>query len=45
VDAREKFNTYRCADHKEQVIDLLKWVATVSVGTMEVVRGMEKVIR
>ena len=38
---REKFNTYRFADYKEQVIDLLKRVTTVSVGTMEVVRGME----
>jgi predicted helicase len=37
----EKFNTYRFADYKEKVIDLLKRVTTVSVGTMEVVRGME----
>ena len=37
----EKFNTYPFADYKEQVIDLLKRVTTVSVGTMEVVRGME----
>ena len=39
---REKFNTYRFADYKEHVIDLLKRVCTVSVGTMDVVRGMEK---
>ncbi len=39
---REKFNTYRFADYKEQVIDLLKRVTTVSVGTMEVVREIEK---
>ena len=39
---REKFNTYRFADYKEQVIDLLRRVCAVSVGTMEVVRGMEK---
>ena len=37
----QKFNTYRFADHKEKVIDLLKRVTTVSVGAMEVVRGME----
>jgi predicted helicase len=41
----EKFNTYRFADYKEKVIDLLKRVTTVSVGTMEVVRGMEKASR
>lgn len=29
---REKFNTYRFADHKEQVIDLLKRVTTESGG-------------
>ncbi|MEZ4791561.1 MAG: type ISP restriction/modification enzyme [Flavobacteriales bacterium] len=38
---REKFNTYRFADHKEKVIDLLKRVCTVSVRTVGVVRGME----
>ncbi len=37
---REKFNTYRFADYKEQVIDLLKRVCTVSVKTMEIVDGM-----
>jgi predicted helicase len=37
----EKFNTYRFADYKEQVIDLLKRVCTVSVETMKVVREME----
>ncbi len=30
----EKFNTYRFADYKEKVIDLLKRVPTVSGGTM-----------
>jgi predicted helicase len=35
-----KFDTYRFADHKEQVIDLLKRVCTVSVETMKVVRAM-----
>ena len=29
---RERFNTYRFADHKERVIDLLRRVCTVSVG-------------
>ncbi|MDQ3100172.1 MAG: N-6 DNA methylase, partial [Bacteroidota bacterium] len=42
---REKFNTYRFADYKEQVIDLLKRVTTVSVGTMEVVSAMERIRR
>lgn len=37
----EKFNTYRFADYKEQVIDLLKRVCTVSVKTMEIVKEME----
>ena len=35
-----KFNTYRFADYKEQVIDLLRRVCTVSVRTMEIVDGM-----
>ena len=35
-----KFNTYRFADYKEQVIDLLRRVCTVSVRTMEVVDDM-----
>ena len=34
---RERFNTYRFADHKERVIDLLARVCTVSVKTMEIV--------
>ena len=37
---RERFNTYRFADYKEHVIDLLRRVCTVSVQTMEVVDGM-----
>ena len=37
----EKFNTYRFADYKEQVIDLLKRVCAVSVQTMQIVREME----
>ncbi len=37
---REKFNTYRFADHKERVIDLLRRVCTVSVKTMDIVDSM-----
>ena len=36
----EKFNTYRFADHKERVIDLLARVCAISVQTMEIVDGM-----
>ncbi len=36
----EKFNTYRFADYKEQVIDLLGRVCTVSVETMKIVKEM-----
>jgi predicted helicase len=38
---REKFNTYRFADHKEKVIDLLMRVATVSVRTVGIVSSMK----
>ncbi len=38
----EKFNTYRFADYKEHVIDLLKRVCTVSVKTMEIINQMPK---
>ena len=37
---REKFNTYRFSDHKEEVIDLLHRVCTVSAATMEIVDSM-----
>ena len=37
---REKFDTYRFADHKERVIDLLLRVATVSVETMRIVAAL-----
>ncbi|MDE2686336.1 MAG: N-6 DNA methylase [Chloroflexota bacterium] len=37
---RERFNTYRFANYKEHVIDLLRRVCTVSVKTMDVVDGM-----
>jgi predicted helicase len=37
---REKFNTYRFADYKEEVIVLLGKVCKVSVETVGIVRGM-----
>ena len=39
---REQFSTYRFAEHKEAVIDLLRRVTTVSVSTMKIVAQMEK---
>ena len=36
----ERFNTYRFADYKEPVIDLLMRVCTVSVKTVEIVNRM-----
>jgi predicted helicase len=38
----EKFNTYRFADHKEKVINLLTRVTRVSVETMEIIEAMKK---
>ncbi len=38
----EKFNTYKFADYKKEVIELLKNVCTVSIETMKIVRQMEK---
>ncbi len=38
---REKFDTYRLEDHKEQVIDLLARVTTVSVETVRIVAAMK----
>ncbi len=40
---REKFDTYRFADYKDKVIDLLMRVTTVSVETVKVVDGMKAV--
>jgi predicted helicase len=37
---RENFNTYRFADHKEKVIDLLRRVTRVSIETMKIVEEM-----
>jgi len=42
---REKFDTYRFADYKEKVIDLLARVTTVSVETQRIVEAMKKVPR
>jgi predicted helicase len=38
----EKFNTYKFADYKEEVIDLLKKVCTVSVETMKIIDQMQQ---
>jgi len=38
----EKFNTYRFADYKIHVIDLLKRICTVSVETMKIIEKMNK---
>ena len=37
-----KFNTYKFADYKEQLIDLLRRVCTVSVETMEIIDMMHQ---
>ena len=37
----ENFNTYRFADYKNHVIDLLKRVCTVSVETMKIIEEMD----
>jgi len=37
----EKFNTYRFADYKTKVIDLLKRVCSVSLETVKILREME----
>jgi predicted helicase len=39
----EKFNTYRFADYKEQVIDLLTRVCTVSFETMQIIQFMDAI--
>jgi predicted helicase len=38
----ENFNTYRFADYKPHVINLLKRVCTVSVETMKIIEEMNK---
>ena len=42
---REKFDTYRFADYKDKVLDLLLRVTTVSVETMKVVDAMRAAAR
>ena len=42
---REKFNTYRFADHKEKVIDLLGRVTRVSVDTIAITEAMRQLPR
>ena len=42
---REKFNTYRFANHKENVIDLLMRVTRVSVETVAIVEAMRRLPR
>jgi predicted helicase len=42
---REKLNTYRFADQKEHVINLLKRVTRVSVETVRIFEAMRDVIR
>lgn len=42
---REKFNTYRFADHKERVVDLLARVARVSVETVKITMTMRDAAR
>ncbi|MGV1802864.1 type ISP restriction/modification enzyme [Agrobacterium vitis] len=37
---REKFNTYRFADYKEKVVDLIARVTRVSVETMQIIDAM-----
>ena len=42
---REKFDTYRFADHKDRVTDLLLRVTTVSVETQKIVAAMKAAAR
>ena len=42
---REKFNTYRFADYKEKVIDLIARVTTVSVHTVAITAAMKSATR
>ena len=40
AEISKQFDTYRFADYKEQVIDLLQRVCTVSVETMKILEKM-----
>ena len=42
---REKFDTYRFADYKEKVVDLLARVTTVSVETERITQAMKAAAR
>jgi len=42
---RKKFDTYRFADYKEKVIDLLARVTTVSVETVRITQAMRTSVR
>ena len=42
---RERFNTYRFADHKDKVVDLLARVTTVSVETVRITEAMRGAAR
>lgn len=42
---REKFDSYRFADYKEQVIELLMRVTTVSLRTVSLVNAMKRATR
>ncbi|MEP6606440.1 MAG: type ISP restriction/modification enzyme, partial [Nitrosospira sp.] len=42
---REKFDTYRFADYKEKVIDLLTRVTTVSAETVRITQAMKQAVR
>lgn len=37
----ERFNNYRFVDHKEEVIELIRKVTTVSMGTVKIITLME----
>ena len=39
---REKFNTYRFSDYKEDVIALIEKVVTVSVETVKIIERMKE---
>ena len=40
----EKFNTYKFTDYKQQVIDLLQRVCTVSIETVKIINEMSGAI-
>jgi predicted helicase len=42
---RERFDTYRFADHKEKVVDLLMRVTRVSVETVAITEAMRRLLR